>query len=84
MQLGCRVMENQKFIENKGESFDFSQIKRMKSCAICDGMAQFKMKWRKFVDSIGIRDYSCRPTRVFNNLVGLGGSIQRRCAFQSS
>jgi hypothetical protein len=56
MQLGCRVMENQKFIENKGESYDFSQIKRMKSCAICDGMAQLKMKWRNLRGATGIGD----------------------------
>jgi hypothetical protein len=41
-------MENHRFIENKGEFDDSSQIMRTKSCAIGDVMAQLKMKWRKF------------------------------------
>jgi hypothetical protein len=48
VQLGCRAVKNHRFIENKGELDDSSQIKRMKSCAIGDAMAQLKMKWRKF------------------------------------
>ena len=47
-QLGCRAVKNREFIENKGESDDFSKIKRMKNCAISDAVAQPKMKWRSF------------------------------------
>jgi hypothetical protein len=48
MQLGCRALKNCKFIENKGKSDDFSEINRMKNCAISDAVAQPKMKWRSF------------------------------------
>jgi hypothetical protein len=33
-------------IENKGEFDDFSQIGRMKNCAMSDAVAQLKTKWR--------------------------------------
>jgi hypothetical protein len=51
MQLGCRAVNNRKFIENKGEFENFIQNKRVGNCAIRDGMAQLKAKWRSFGDT---------------------------------
>jgi hypothetical protein len=49
-------VKNRKFIENKGKSDDFSKIKRMKNCAISDAVAQLKMKWRSFGDTLEFGD----------------------------
>jgi hypothetical protein len=44
--------KSRRTIENKVESADLNQIKRMENCAIRDVVAQFKMKWRRFSGAI--------------------------------
>jgi hypothetical protein len=48
MQVWCRHLNFLENGENKGESGDFNQTRRLKNCAICDAVAQSKVRWRKF------------------------------------
>jgi hypothetical protein len=52
MQFRCRQAKMLNNPENKGESGDFNQFKRMKNCAIRDVLAQLKMKWRNLIGAI--------------------------------
>jgi hypothetical protein len=49
------------YAENKGESGGFSQIRRLKNCAIGDTVAQLKIKWRNFLAQSGV---ARRPRRL--------------------
>jgi hypothetical protein len=48
MQVWCRHLNFLENGENKGEFCDFNQTRRLKNCAICDAVAQSKLRWRKF------------------------------------
>jgi hypothetical protein len=62
-QFQCRLAKKLNNLENKRESKDFSQINRAENCAICDVVAQFKMKWRSLFGAVGTRvsDQQQRP-----------------------
>jgi len=47
--------ENVRLSENKGKFAYFSQIRRLKNCAIGDTVAQLKMNWRRFGGTVGAR-----------------------------
>jgi hypothetical protein len=60
MQFRCRRAKMLNNLENKGESGDFSQMKRIRNCAIRDAVAQLKMKWRKLVGADMVENSTCQ------------------------